>query len=380
MIILLGSVSILFAIAYLSLLLAIRRAWHQIPEQPPSLLQTTPFVTVIVIARNEEQYITSCIQSIQNQNYTDACYEVLIFDDFSTDSTIDLSSQFESPQVRIIHLAEYINENQSGSNKKKAIEIGVEQAKGNYILVTDADCICPPDWIRSCVTALEHRGLNFVAGPVNCLKTDSFIGMYQVLDLAGLLIITGAGFNNRIIQSANGANMGFRKGAFESVGGYDGFKHLASGDDLFLLQKIEAAYPGTAGYIKSRSCMVTTRPQWGIRSFMDQRIRWASKIRAISHQSTRLMLIFMMTYYFLIVGTFLLAWVQPGWIVVFSILFISKMIADHSIIRAGLEFTGQQVPVRLYFQAEIFQILYSLVVGIRLLFRRSYTWKGRRTT
>jgi cellulose synthase/poly-beta-1,6-N-acetylglucosamine synthase-like glycosyltransferase len=379
MVFLAALISILFVSPYLYLLQTLKRAWDRIVGYSVDDLKTTPFVSVIIVARNEEENIIECLQSIENQNYPPDYFEILLFDDFSSDATFDRIHPIHFPHLKIFRLGDFIPENQFVSGKKMALEIGVEQARGTYILVTDADSACPPDWIRTHVCALEKRKLNFITGPVYCKTRDSFIGQYQALDLAALIIITGGGFDNGMVRSANGANMGFRKTAFNSVGGYKGYRHLASGDDIFLLQKMESAYSGTTGYNKNKSCMVETRPQPDFRAFIRQRTRWASKAKLISHMETKLVLGYMMTYYLGIAFSFILAWINPAWIGVLIILLVAKMVADLSLVRAGLQFTGQEIQGRVFILAELFQVFYSLIVGTSLLFRKSYTWKDRRT-
>ena len=68
------------------------------------------------------------------------------------------------------------------------------------------------------------------------------------LEFAGLVGVGAACLARQQPTMCNGANLAYRRAAFEAVGGYADNAHLASGDDEFLLHKIHAAFPGTAAF------------------------------------------------------------------------------------------------------------------------------------
>lgn len=93
-------------------------------------------VSIVIPAFNAENYIEECIHSIEKSNESQTgCYEILIVDDGSKDSTyekcLDLSKQFEN--IRVIH-----QENQGVS---KARQNGIKEARGTWIVFVDADDI-----------------------------------------------------------------------------------------------------------------------------------------------------------------------------------------------------------------------------------------------
>ena len=75
----------------------------------------------------------------------------------------------------------------------------------------------------------------------------------------------------------NGANLAYTREVFESVGGFAGNEHLASGDDLFLLHKVTSMSSRKVVYHLSDKVMVNTPPESGWLAFLRQRIRWGSK-------------------------------------------------------------------------------------------------------
>ena len=96
----------------------------------------TDLVTVIVPAYNAEYTINKCINSIQTQTYTNL--EILIVDDGSNDNTLNILRLLQKTDTRIqvIH--------QENGGPSRARNVGLDMAKGEFILFVDAD-----DWIES---------------------------------------------------------------------------------------------------------------------------------------------------------------------------------------------------------------------------------------
>ncbi len=83
------------------------------------------------------------------------------------------------------------------------------------------------------------------------------------------------GFKNPLLS--NGANLAYSKVAFLDVNGFSGNDHIASGDDIFLLEKMKKAFPKQVQFLKSKEAIVSTKPQKNWKDVINQRIRWASK-------------------------------------------------------------------------------------------------------
>src|SRR5690606_4381794 len=97
----------------------------------------------------------------------------------------------------------------------------------------------------------------------------------------GMMLLTGAAIRKGEPYLANGANLAYPKAVFEKVDGFSGVDHLASGDDMLLLQKIAKQFPkGAIHFAKSADCLMRTRAKNTLREFLSQRIRWASKSSA----------------------------------------------------------------------------------------------------
>ncbi len=94
-------------------------------------------MSLIIAAKNEEQNIYSLIDSLEKLNYPNENFEVIFVDDNSTDKTAELI------QSRISNKNNYTlitADNKTIAGKKGALKIGIENAKNNFIVITDADC------------------------------------------------------------------------------------------------------------------------------------------------------------------------------------------------------------------------------------------------
>ena len=94
-------------------------------------------ISVIVCAKNEEENVKNFISLLTQQNYPD--YEIVLIDDASSDDTLELFEAFEK-QYSNIKLVKVENNEAFWGNKKFALTLGINAAKNEYLLFTDADC------------------------------------------------------------------------------------------------------------------------------------------------------------------------------------------------------------------------------------------------
>ena len=275
-------ISGILLLAYALLVLYYHRIWDQIPAPAPDATKSSAVsVSVIIPARNEAARISKCLDALSKQSYPGALTEIIIVNDFSSDETVARVKEHSSKPI-ILDLSAYISETLN-SYKKKAIETGIRHSTGELIICTDADCFMGPDWIRILVTAYQNNNLQFIAAPVKIVSNGSALAIFQILDFISLQGITGAAVSKNLYPMSNGANLAYTRKAYDAVGGFSGIDQIASGDDMLLMKKIQAAFPGQTGYIKDPLAIVCTGPSENIKTFLSQRIRWASKIAHYKH-------------------------------------------------------------------------------------------------
>lgn len=381
---------LLFAV-YGALIAWYLRAWKSIPtfENPNSRGRHTR-ISVIVPARNEEQNIVNCLNSLARQTYPKQLYQVIVVDDHSTDRTGVMVREFAAEghhtpveaaipfSLEYISLREQIDPDNRTAHKKWAIETGIAAASGELIVATDADCTAHPEWLSTIAAFYEDKGAKFVAAPVRIAGgRSSFLSVFQTLDFVTLQGITGAAVFKRFHSMCNGANLAYEKKAFYEVGGFKGIDAIPSGDDMLLMHKIYLKYPQKVFFLKHRHAIVTTRPETQWSGFLHQRIRWASK--ADRYDDKRIFWVLLLVYLInlLFVGLLIAAWWNSWWLWVFLLLLTVKTMVEYPFVRSVATFFEQQ-RLMVYFAAlQPFHILYTIVVGWLGKFG-SYRWKDRK--
>lgn len=379
-------ISILLLLPYGVLLLYYRRAWTGIPAFVPKVEKQSdlPFVSVIISARNEEAGIAACLRSMAQQSYPNHRFEVIVVNDHSEDNTAGLVTSFAAREsnVRLINLEDHVKGGPLNSYKKKAIETGIAHSKGELIMTTDADCIAPIDWIFTVVSYYNKHESAMIASPVRISMPDGadrsqrFFYAFQILDFATLQGITGAALFKEFHYMANGANLAYPKSIFTEVGGFKGVDEIASGDDMFLMEKVRMIKPHKIHYLKSHACTVSTFPEKTLSLFFNQRIRWASK--SSSYRDYKIKSVLALVYAINAWALILLG--MSIYLLSFShfLIFLALKIAFELLFLLPVtKFFGQRQLLWWFLPFQPFHILYILLAGWLGSFG-SYKWKGRK--
>ena len=246
---------------------------------PQEILPPASAFSILIPARNEEENIGALLQSIINQNYPANLWEVFVIDDFSTDNTTQIVLSFSKkyPNINLLELSKVLNGKQLNAYKKKAIETGVSLANHEWIVTTDADCTANTNWLKTLNAYIQEHNPVFVGGPVAFTNDGSVLQTFQCIDFMALQGITAAAVSAGLHAMCNGANLAYKKSVFAEVNGFRGIDNIASGDDMLLMNKIKEAYPNRMGYVFHPDSIIHTAPMPTLKSFLNQRIRWASK-------------------------------------------------------------------------------------------------------
>ena len=334
--------------------------------------------SVIIPARNEASNIEACIAGIRAQNYPSHLFEIIVVDDFSEDETAQkvLKIAQQHSNVHLLRLQDFTKDENLVAYKKRAIEIAITQATGDWMVTTDADCSFTNNWLASYDAYIQEHDSVMVAAPVAYTNTGGFLSIFQVLDFISLQGITAAAVASGSHTLCNGANLCYSKEAFERVGKFSGIDHLPSGDDMLLMHKMKKSYPGKIGYLYAQNAVVTTAPSDTMGLFIQQRIRWASK--ASGYQDKIIFWILLLVY---LVNFSLLVYLpinalQKGNINNWLILMGCKTLIEIPFMYASAKFFKQQKLLWWFALMQPFHIVYTVVAGWFGTFG-SYKWKGR---
>src|SRR6266700_4002387 len=126
--------------------------------EPEAKAKALPFVTIVVPCRNEEKRIASCLESILANDYPKERMEILVLDGMSEDGTREIVAGYSEryPLIRLV------------DNPKKhipvAMNIGIQNARGERILKVDAHSTYQPEYISRCVHYQDLYGAENAGG------------------------------------------------------------------------------------------------------------------------------------------------------------------------------------------------------------------------
>ncbi|MDX5480789.1 MAG: glycosyltransferase [Hymenobacteraceae bacterium] len=133
-----------------------------INEDLDKLQGENPLVSVVVAAWNEEVNILNCVASLSKSN-TKIPIEIIVVNNNSTDNT--------QKTLDRLHVKSFFQGIQGWG---PARQMGLEKARGKYILLGDADCFYPANWVDEMVKSLQQPGVVCVYGRYSFISEPGF--------------------------------------------------------------------------------------------------------------------------------------------------------------------------------------------------------------
>ncbi len=366
------SIFILMSALYLVFLLVVIIAWHRIPSDVPDLDQHSLTVSVIIPIRNEAEHIERLLTQIGSQDYPNDLYEVIVVDDHSTDGTVDIVQGIINNTEMKISL---ISLPKSKTGKKAALQEGISIAQGEVIVTTDGDCEIGGKWLETISNAFTPN-IQMVFGPV-AIRSERFFDRLQMMDFAALIGLGAATWKLGMAGMCNGANLAFRKTVFQECNGYEGSEQHPSGDDEFLLRKVHERYSNGIHFVKNKRAVVFTDAQPDLRSFGQQRIRWAGKWKLHRDVTTKLVAVFIFVFYtsmLIVTGQTLLS--KENTTMIIGIWGV-KWLLDIILVSSVLRLSSQKLPIIESVILSIIYPFYAIGIGISTI-NYTFEWKGRK--
>ncbi|WP_026726896.1 glycosyltransferase family 2 protein [Flavobacterium denitrificans] len=323
--------------------------------------------TIIVPFRNEEENLPNLLNSFSKLNYPQNLFEVILVDDSSSEK---FQSSIVNYQLSIID-----NIRISNSPKKDAISTAMQHVKTDWVTTTDADCIVPENWLLTFDNYIQENKVSMLAGAVTYNCENSFLDHFQQLDLTSLQGATIGSFGINKGFMCNGANFAYTKSLFENLNGFEGNNKIASGDDVFLLQKTIEKFPNQVHYLKAKDAIVITKPTENWKALFHQRVRWAAKTSSYKSIFGKFLglVVFLGNLSFAI-GFFLLLfgiWSYP----IFVIFAFYKFAIDFVLLSITNKFLTQ-TKIKSLLLSSLLYPFFSSAVALYSLFG-SYEWKDR---
>ena len=194
-------------------------------------------ISVVVPALNEEEYITSCLESLRSQSYDD--YELIVIDGGSSDRTVERAENYADKVIVVKGLVGV------------ARNIGAKKSRGEILAFIDADTIASRSWLKTISESFDENEVVGVTGPTlprNGNAVDTMCYQVSTVYLQRILLCLG-------IPHIVGFNCAYRREPFLKVGGFDEMNVLS--EDVRLSLKIKRF--GKVSFIEEMVAFTSTR-------------------------------------------------------------------------------------------------------------------------
>lgn len=366
-------VAVVLGMGYAIIIFQCMKAWNALPYwEIPTDWSPQTFASILVPARNEEENLSTCLQTLLDQKYPSNLFEIIVIDDHSDDDTVAVAKRLNAENLTVLSL-------KGKTHKKAAIELGIEKAKGDLIITTDADCLANENWLALITSFYESKKAKFIAAPVNFHEEQNTFERFQSLDFIGMMGVTGAGIQTQKLSLCNGANLAYEKQAFYEVDGFKNIDGIASGDDILLLEKFQKAFPERVFFLKNKAATILTKAKPTLKEFINQRLRWAAKTGFYKNRTTVFIQNWVGAFSLFIVAMFFLIpfrGMLPLRLFVYSLVF--KSIIDFFYLRKMTIFFERKDLMREFISAQVWHLFYIVLVGGGSFFYKETEWKGRK--
>lgn len=210
-------------------------------KYPPVKDEDLPFVSVLVPARNEELNIENILTSLAKQNYPG--YEVIVLNDNSEDSTGEIIDRVAAkyPVIKKIH-GKPLDAKDGWTGKCFACKQLADEAKGKYILFTDADTTHTPESLRNSMTIALSTGADMLTlfPKMTMISFAEKLIMpmlwFTIMILLPFYFVDKRGFVK--FSVGIGPFMLFKRSSYDAIGGHASVKS-AIVEDVWLARKIK---------------------------------------------------------------------------------------------------------------------------------------------
>lgn len=165
--------------------------------------------SILVPAYNEEQSISTCLNSLISVDYDNK--EIVVIDDSSTDRTVQVVEEFQDKGVILVG-------REKNGGRAAALNSGLQRATGDVVITTDADTVVPSNWLQRFRSCFERHSAIAVGGAYQAYNKDKLlVNVTNILDQ-----IMNRVFKKSLVPNKlSGVNSAIRREALLSLGGFN---------------------------------------------------------------------------------------------------------------------------------------------------------------
>lgn len=183
-----------------------------------------PMVSVLVPAHNEEKVILRTLESLLQFNYPADSYEIIVINDNSDDNSAEILNEIKQKYPNRMLTIITTDNISGGKGKSNALNIGLQNCRGKFIVIYDADNTPEKDALRYLVTEINsNEKLGAVIGKFRTRNRDTnWLTRFINIETIAFQWMVQAGrwqlFN---LCTIPGTNFIIRKSILDSIGGWD---------------------------------------------------------------------------------------------------------------------------------------------------------------
>lgn len=183
-----------------------------------------PKYSVIVPVYNRPEEVNELLHSLTLQQYRN--FEVIIVEDGSTNPCRDIVDNYRD-KLQL----EYIFKQNSGPGPSR--NVGYAQAKGDYFVVFDSDCIIPPDYFKIVDDELSRQPFDAWGGPDRAHENFTPLQRAMAFTMSSVLTTGGIRGKKNSVGSfqPRSFNMGISRNVYDKTQGFS-FSRLAEDIEL----------------------------------------------------------------------------------------------------------------------------------------------------
>ena len=327
-------------------------------------------VSVVVPAKNEQFSLPRLLSSLEEQDTDD--FEIVLVNDRSTDDTARVMEEFRTRLGDRVVVVTVTEAQPEGNPKQHALAHGARAASGDVLLLTDADCVVPPSWVRRSTGYFGDPRLGLVFGPVYPKGTDGWLTHYQSFDHVFRYYYTAgsAGLSNA--TGGFGNNLAVRVEALTAVGGFQGLRHSAT-EDAELISEVRDTKQWLIRAHINRGATVHPEPQRTLGALFKQELRWHIGALFSPDWATRVSFGVVMLFLFVSVLAAPLAFWFPPILLLAAGSFSSMVLMA---VVAGAFSKREPVYWLLLIPNVVFSMLFYSLTTLRTLLPVKISWKG----
>ncbi len=180
------------------------------------------YFSIIIPVYNRPDEINELLESLLQSTYTDD-YEIVIVEDGSTITCEEVVAKYSNS----LNISYYYKENSGPGDSRN---FGMQEAKGDYFIIFDSDCIIPKQYLKEVEKELKSNYVDCFGGPDKALK--SFSNIQKAINFAMTSFLTTGGIRGGSEKlnkfQPRSFNMGISKKAFIDS---NGFGNIHPGED-----------------------------------------------------------------------------------------------------------------------------------------------------